>query len=256
LEESASGDGDDDAEKKSVSDIEKDWGIADWTAAAWIVEDEYEASSGNNERMGYSSCIRTSEDDNYLPILRSFRAEENQNEPVAFRHRATKDLRTEDGPNRNFKNPGVIEGFIRIGEIKAHVLLDCGSTLDMISANYAATSKLDMFQLKKPVRLQMATSGSRTTINFGVRAEIRLGDFKQRRYFDVVNLDRYDAILGLPFLKENEVMMNFSSNGSFRVNRRWFQVGSKELKHSSFKEGEGTETSSKQTKGLYKKRPE
>jgi hypothetical protein len=150
----------------------------------------------------------------------------------------------------------VIEGFIRIGEIKAHALLDCGSTLDMISANFAATSKLDMFQLKKPVRLQMATSGSRTTIQFGARAEIRLGELKQRRYFDVVNLDRYNAILGLPFLKENKVLMNFSRNGSFRVAGRWFQVGSKELKHSSFKEGEDAEVSSKGKKGINNKKTE
>ena len=53
-----------------------------------------------------------------------------------------------------------MEGLMKIGKLKARVLLDSGSTLDMISANYAAVAKLDMFQLKKPVKLQMATSGS------------------------------------------------------------------------------------------------
>jgi len=152
-----------------------------------------------------------------MPALRTSRAEESSNNQVAFRSRAIKDLRIEDGPARNFKNPGVMEGFIRISEIKAHVLLDCSSTLDMVSANYATMSKLDMFQLKKPVRLQMATSGSHTMIQFSASAEIRFGEICQKRYFDVVNLDRYDAILGIPFLKDNEVLMNFSGMGSFRL---------------------------------------
>ena len=115
-----------------------------------------------------------------MPALRTSRVEESSSNQVAFRNRATKDLRTKDGPARNFKNPGVMEGFIRIGEIKAHVLLDCGSMLDMVSVNYAAMSKLDMFQLKKPVRLQMATSGSCTMIQFSTRAEIRFGKICQK----------------------------------------------------------------------------
>ena len=123
-----------------------------------------------------------------MPALRTSRAEESSSDQVAFRNRATKDLRTEDGPARNVKNPGVMEGFVRISEIKAHILLDCGSMLDMVSVNYAATSKLDMFQLKKPVRLQMATSGSHTMIQFSARAEIRFGEICQKQYFDVVNL--------------------------------------------------------------------
>jgi hypothetical protein len=201
----------------------------------------------------YSACTRVIEDDNTVN-LRTFRAEDSSNDQVAYRHRATKDIRTEDGPKRNFKNPGIIEGYVGIGEIKAHVLLDCGSTLDMISANFAASSKLDMFQLKKPVKLQMATSGSKSTINFGARAEVKIGEFHQKRYFDVVNLDRYDAILGTPFLTENEVLLNFAGNGSFRISGRWFPVGSKDLKHSSFKEGEGAASSSKEKKGTQIKK--
>ena len=126
----------------------------------------------------------------------------------------------------------------------------------MISANYTATSKLDMFQLKKAVRLQMATSGSRTTIQFGAHAEIKFVEFRQKRYFDVINLDRYDAILGILFLKDNEVLMNFAGTGSFRLAGRWFQVGSKELRHSSYREGEGAEASSKQKREAKNKKPE
>ncbi len=253
LEDNTSNDNED-SEYESLPDEEDD-GLANWAAAIWTIDDDGDLSSEAEYEIGHSASVRVIEGDSSMPTLRTSRAEESSSDQVAFRNRATKDLRTEDGPARNFKNPGVMEGFIRIGEIKAHVLLDCSSTLDMVSANYATMSKLDMFQLKKPVRLQMATSGSCTTIQFGARAEIRFGEICQKRYFDIINLDRYNAILGIPFLKDNEVLMNFSGMGSFRLAGQWFQVGSKELRHSSFKEGEGTEASSKNKKEVSRKRP-
>ena len=215
LEENTS-DNDEDSQYESLPKEEDD-GLADWAAAARITEDDGYQSSETEYAERYSTSVQIVESDSYMPALRTFRANESSIEQVAFRHRATKDLRTEDGPARNFKNPGVMEGFIRIGEIKAHVLLDCSSTLDMVSVNYATTTKMDMFQLKKAVGLQMATSGSCTTIQFGTCTEIKIGEFHQKRYFDVVNLDRYDAILGILFLKGNEVFMNFSGTGSFRL---------------------------------------
>ena len=68
---------------------------------------------------------------------------------------------------------------------KAHVLLDGGSTIDMISANFVSIYKLDLFQLKKPVKLQMATLGSCSVINFRVKAEIECGDYSQTCYFGI-----------------------------------------------------------------------
>ena len=240
--------------------------LVDWTEmTGYLSEQEmsehnkvvlHEMTDGSNETTAqtmYSAHTRVVEDNDTVGPQTS-RAGESSGEQVAFRNRVTKEIRTEDGPKRNFKNPGVIEGYVMIGEIKAHVLLDCGSTLDMISANYAASAKLDMFQLKKPVKLQMATTGSKSTINFGARTEVKIGNFSQKRYFDVVNLDQYDMILGTPFLKDNEVILNFRGNGSFKIADRWFPVGSKELKHSLHREEEGVTGSSKNKKGTQPKK--
>ena len=182
--------------------------------------------------------MRIADEEDPFPGPSSRRIEEPPNKQIAFRPRATKDLRVEDGPKRNFKSSGVIEGLMKIGDLKARVLLDSGSTLDMISANYAAVAKLDMFQLKKPVKLQMATSGSHSSINFGAQAHIQIGNLRQERYFDIVSLDRYDVILGIPFLKENKVLLSFAGSGSFKINDRWFPVGSTEPKNSNPREGE------------------
>jgi hypothetical protein len=146
--------------------------------------------------------------------------------------------RTEDGPKCDFKCLGVIEGYMHINGHKAHVLLDGGSTLDMISANFAAVHKLDMFQLKKPIKLQMATSGSRSVINYGARAELHIGELKEQCYFDVVNLDRYHAILGTPFLHEFDIMLNYVGYGSFKLKDRWFPVRDGEFGSPLSREGE------------------
>ena len=289
-----------DSDYKSLSDNDSDPGIADWTAAARIVEDDSEPSDNDEEVIMYNGPPEPAKGPLYdwsemsgylserdLPKIsktkdaqesirettshemsasvrlatdetdegpQTFRAVEEKKDPVAFRNRATKVLRTEEGPKRKFKNTGVIEGHIKIDGTIAHVLLDCGSTLDMISANFASAAKLDMFQLKEPVKLQMATAGSKSTINFGARAEIKIGHFSQKRYFDVVNLDRYDVIFGTLFLKENKILLNFKDNGSFKLDGRWYPLGSRESKQNSSKEGEGTASSSRENKRVFSKK--
>lgn len=159
------------------------------------------------------------------------KANSQSEEQVAYRQQAMKEigpLKVGDVPKQNFRCMGVIEGYMRINGHKAHVLLDGGSTLDMISVNFAVVHKLEMFQLAKPLKLQMAMSGSRSMINYRARAELHIREYKEQRYFDVVNLDRYHAILGMPFLKQNEVVLNYTGLGSFKLRGRWFPVLDKE----------------------------
>ncbi|KAF8626391.1 hypothetical protein AX15_004889 [Amanita polypyramis BW_CC] len=204
----------------------------------------------NNPELMIWDCrtIHIVEDDEYME---SCKANETNSEPVAYRQRATKDfgpLKIQDGPKRDFKRLGVIEGYMRINGHRAHVLLDGGSTLDMISANFASVLALEMFQLKKPIKLQMATSGSRSSINHGARAELQVGEFKQMRYFDVVNLDRYNIILGTPFLKEHKIILNYAGHGSFKLKDRWFPVREGEFSSPLSKIGEETDISVDRTK--------
>jgi hypothetical protein len=172
---------------------------------------------------------------------KSSKIDTTQPEQVVYCQRATKDLtpyRTEDGPKRDFKHLGIIQGYMRINGHKAHVLLDGGSTLDMISTNFAVVHKLDMFQLKKPIKLQMATSGSCSVINYGARAELHIGELKEQHYFDVVNLDRYHAILGMPFLYEFDIMLNYAGYRSFKLKDRWFPVRDGKFGSPLSREGE------------------
>ena len=122
--------------------------LQDWARKAWNIQAGGHESDG--EWQTHCSAICLIEEESYVELSK---INDVAAEQVTYRQCATKDMmphRIEDRPKRNFKQLGVIEGYMRINGHKAHVLLDRGSMLDMISANFAAVHKLNMFQLKKP----------------------------------------------------------------------------------------------------------
>jgi hypothetical protein len=79
----------------------------------------------------WSMAIHVVPDDGAY-VAESSKVSKMEDGQVAYHLRGTKDLgqlRVEDGPKRDFKSLGVIEGYMRINGQKAHVLLDGGSTL-------------------------------------------------------------------------------------------------------------------------------
>lgn len=89
------------------------------------------------------------------------------------------------------------------------MLFDSGCTTDSITPEFAYICKASRVDLKEPVGLQLGTKGSKTRINFGARATLTVGTVKKEHYFDVVDIDRYDAILGTVFCREHGVLLDF-----------------------------------------------
>ena len=54
--------------------------------------------------------------------------------------------------------------------------------------------------------------GSRSKINFGVSVDLAVGALRFPTYFDVVNLDHYDMVIGIPFMRANGVHLDFTSD--------------------------------------------
>ncbi|KZV91214.1 hypothetical protein EXIGLDRAFT_615939, partial [Exidia glandulosa HHB12029] len=111
------------------------------------------------------------------------------------------------------------EGYIDVGGVRALTLIDTGTDTDMVSAGFAKVVGLKTFALEKPVGLQMACVGSRSRINFGARTGISIGKrlLVKDKYFDVVNLERYDVIMGLPFLWTAKAVLDFSGEGTLEL---------------------------------------
>ena len=58
----------------------------------------------------------------------------------------------------------------------------------------------------------MAVTGSKSVINYGTNTTIRVNGEESKEYFDVVNIDYYDAILGTPFPKKFKVAIDFAKD--------------------------------------------
>ena len=58
----------------------------------------------------------------------------------------------------------------------------------------------------------MAVTGSKSVINYGANATIKYEGRESNKYFDIINIDYYDVILGTPFIRKHEVIINFMNN--------------------------------------------
>jgi hypothetical protein len=98
---------------------------------------------------------------------------------------------------------------MRLRDLEAYVLLDSGCTSDSISPEFATSANLKVYELEEPVPLQLGTVGSRSKINFGLFTSFEIGKAIGNHYFDVVNIDRYDAILGTVFMRKHSIVLDF-----------------------------------------------
>ena len=72
--------------------------------------------------------------------------------------------------------------------------------------------RIEPFPLDKPISIQLAVTGSKSVINYGVNTTIKYNEKEWKEYFDIVNIDYYDAILGTLFLKKHEVIIDFMNH--------------------------------------------
>ncbi|KIJ28845.1 hypothetical protein M422DRAFT_189230 [Sphaerobolus stellatus SS14] len=102
--------------------------------------------------------------------------------------------------------------FWDIAGTKACCLLDSGCEGIMISSDFVKANKLPKFELEKPVILQLACMGSKSTVQYELTAKILLSKEKYDEYFDITNVDYYDIILGTLFLHRFEILLDFKKN--------------------------------------------
>jgi hypothetical protein len=92
-------------------------------------------------------------------------------------------------------------------------LLDSGSTTVSITQDFARVAKLRVQELANPVPLQLGTVGSHSMINFSAKAHLQVGPINDNDiYLDVVNIDRYDMIIGTPFMRKHGLVLDFGMN--------------------------------------------
>jgi len=83
----------------------------------------------------------------------------------------------------------------------------------MISPEFTTVAKAPAIKLQEQMMLQLAVTGSRLKINYGTWVPMEFGPIHAEVYFDIVNIEGYDAILGTPFLWEHGVSPIYDDDG-------------------------------------------
>ena len=111
-------------------------------------------------------------------------------------------------PPRSISNVRLLVAKMSINELEAVVMLDSGSTTDALSPEFARVANLKIYALTEPVTVRLGTRGSRSSIVYGTDALVRYESINDRHYFDIVNVDKYDAIIGLVFMRRFGIVLD------------------------------------------------
>ncbi|KAG6881415.1 hypothetical protein C0992_001131, partial [Termitomyces sp. T32_za158] len=92
------------------------------------------------------------------------------------------------------------------------MLWDSGSTTTGITPQFAHVNAIRVHELMEPLMLQLGTVGSRAIVQFGAEVKVKALGQPTKEYVDIANFDRYDMIIGTPFMRRNKVSLNFVNN--------------------------------------------
>ena len=101
---------------------------------------------------------------------------------------------------------------VKINGQEAIVLPDSGCTMEEISLEMVQIVDLKVHQLMEQIPIQLGTKGSKSQINHGTKVCIKIGRVDNYHYFNVINIDRYDIIIGTVFMKQHGIVLDFKKD--------------------------------------------
>ena len=113
-----------------------------------------------------------------------------------------------------------LAGYWEIDGVKAHCLLDSGSEGELLSLEFMWATGIKTFALEQPIALQSACIGSQSMVNYGTHATIKIGHKVVKEYFDIANVEHYDTILGIPFLRKMGIVLDFRTPGIVQIGNK------------------------------------
>ncbi|KAF5379128.1 hypothetical protein D9615_005852 [Tricholomella constricta] len=161
-----------------------------------IYENEYYARDDETERMFAMTEVIASEERKDKPPIRKVKVRTGRDKIAR--------------PGLPIKDKECLVTYINVGGHEAWTLWDSGSTTTGLTPSFAQVADIRVFPLEDPLILQLGTKGSRATVNFGTTVETALPGFKGKVYMDLANFDRYDVIIGTPFMRANKVVLDFN----------------------------------------------
>ncbi|KAG6915404.1 hypothetical protein DXG01_011637 [Tephrocybe rancida] len=102
--------------------------------------------------------------------------------------------------------------WVTVNGQQAWTLWDSGSTTSGLTTVFAHVAGLRVSPLENPIVLQLGTIGSHSVVNFGAEVPMQVPGFEGKVYVDIANFDRYDLIIGTPFMRQGKVHLDFENN--------------------------------------------
>jgi hypothetical protein len=100
---------------------------------------------------------------------------------------------------------------------------------NFVSPDFTWVADLYSFQLTKQVALQLGCVGSRGSINYSVHPKISFASIQEHPYYlDIVNINRYNCILGTPFMHKHNIMLDFGISAIIVYGQKVLALSSKE----------------------------
>ena len=131
--------------------------------------------------------------------------------PRAYQYRMVRPVSLINRPIREDGKDLCLAAYVKINSVKVYTLFDSGSTMDAVSPDFTQIAQLSIKELDKPVTLQLGCSGSRSKVNFATEAKVEFASINISTYLDIANLDKYDSILGTPFLRKHGISLDFDT---------------------------------------------
>ena len=128
------------------------------------------------------------------------------------KHKLLSSKKTQVRPVVSPEEKECLATWVRIGELNAWALWDSGSTMTGITPSFAEIAKIPVDTLEDPHILQLGTTGSRSIIKYGADVTVKVAGVATTTYVDIANFDRYEMVIGTPFMRWNKVHLDFEHN--------------------------------------------
>ncbi|KAA1469558.1 hypothetical protein DENSPDRAFT_773163 [Dentipellis sp. KUC8613] len=102
-----------------------------------------------------------------------------------------------------------LSAYVTVHGLKVLALFDSGSTSESVTPDVARVAKLLLIELENPATLQLGCIGSKSKINHGAEVRVDFDTISDVQYLDIVNIDRYDMIIGTPFMYKHGISLDF-----------------------------------------------
>ena len=92
------------------------------------------------------------------------------------------------------------------------MLFNSGAEMDTLSPDFVCACQVPLMELPNPLVLQMGTKGSWSCIYYRTNVNLKVLGHSMSHYFNIVNVKKYDAILGTPWLNTTGALLDFDKH--------------------------------------------